>query len=67
MLASKVYPLTTPLLTLRDSELGKQQLEHPVMEIFFTSSIKAKNWLASSPDERLQLMKAKARAGDAQS
>jgi len=27
MLASKVYPLTTPLLTLRkDSELGKQQL-----------------------------------------
>jgi len=37
MLASKVYPLTTPLLTLRkDSELGKQQLgrRHPVMEIF---------------------------------
>jgi len=43
--------LTTPLLTLRkDSELGKQQLgrRHPVMEIFFTSSIKAKNWLALS-------------------
>jgi len=38
MLASKVYPLTTPLLTLRkDSELGKQQhgRRHPVMEIFF--------------------------------
>jgi len=37
MLASKVYPLTTPLLTLRkDSELGKQQLgrRHPVMDIF---------------------------------
>jgi len=35
MLASKVYPLTTPLLTLRkDSELGKQQLvKTPVMEI----------------------------------
>jgi len=49
--------LTTPLLTLRkDSELGKQQLgrRHPVMEIFFTSSIKAKNF--SSPDERLQLI-----------
>jgi len=27
LVASKVYPLTTPLLTLRkDSELGKQQL-----------------------------------------
>jgi len=36
MLASKVYPLTTPLLTLR-KDSGKQQLgrRHPVMEIFF--------------------------------
>jgi len=55
MLASKVYPLTTPLLTLRkDSELGKQQLKTH-LRYFFTSSIKAKNWLAS-PDERLQLI-----------
>jgi len=55
MLASKVYPLTTPLLTLRkDSELGKQQLGQDLSwRYFFTSSIKAR-WLASSPDERLQ-------------
>jgi len=36
--SQQVYPLTTPLLTLRkDSELGGSA-ENPVMEIFFTSS-----------------------------
>jgi len=36
MLASKVYPLTTPLLTLRkDSELGKQQAEDTLSWRYF--------------------------------
>jgi len=68
MLASKVYPLTTPLLTLRkDSELGKQQLgrRHPVMEIF--SHPASRQELVSFLSRRAATANSRRQSRDAQS